>query len=220
MIENSPPSSNPANTDTLLGAFNVGIKKAMAQFDVMLPARVIAFSFDQGKCVAQVQPMVPLVGSNNTTVTPRALIASVPVFCLGGGGFVINFDLQSGDEGWIKACDRDISEFLETGQNTKPNTFRTHNFSDGVFFPSVIRGVTISPADAGKSVWQNKSGTVKIALSQTGIELTASDTIVLTAPNVIIDGDTEITGKLLVDGDIASGGNITAAGDITPDTPP
>ena len=64
-----------------------------------------------------------------------AQVASVPVFQISMGGFAINFPCNPGDLGWLKANDRDISMFKQTGQQAQPNTQRKHSFEDANLHP-------------------------------------------------------------------------------------
>ena len=187
------PSIDPANdSGDFLGAMKHILNKELQQLDGMLPAKVI--SFDRTRNRATVQPMVMLLTTSGTTVQ-RATIASVPVYQIGGGGFILNFNLKAGDLGWIKANDRDISLFLQGYNISAPNTVRKQSFSDAVFYPDVMRGYTIAGEDAENAVLQNLDGSVKISLSQTGVKITApsiefvSDTLTHNGINI---GDTHI----------------------------
>lgn len=220
------PSLNPADTDTLAGMVRSTFKKLQEDVNVMLPAKVVAFNRSLGR--ATVQAQIAIVGTGGQ-ILQRAAIASVPVFQFGAGGFLISCNCNTGDIGWIKAADRDLTLFYDTYSSSVPNTNRIHDFADSVFFPHVMTGFTIDEADVNNLVIQNLDGSIKISLGESKITIKA--------PDVVIDSDVEITGDLQVDndlqvngglnvqerlvvqGDIASGGNITAAGSITPDTP-
>ncbi len=165
------PSIDPANEGDLLGAFRHILGKELQQLDGMLPAKVIAY--DRTLNRATVQPLIMLLTTSNTTVQ-RANIASIPVYQIGGGGFILNFNLKAGDLGWIKASDRDTSLFLQSYSASAPNTIRKHSFSDAVFYPDVMKGYTIAGEDAENAVLQNLDGSVKISLSQTGVKITAT----------------------------------------------
>jgi hypothetical protein len=90
------------------------------------------------------------------------------------GGFVINFPCNPGDLGWLKANDRDISMFKQTGQQSQPNTQRKHSFEDGLFIPQAARSlITVAAEDAGNLVLQNYDGTCKIAIWPTLLKILA-----------------------------------------------
>lgn len=173
---NAPPSRNPANSDSIAGLLRVFRAKMMQQWDDMLPAQVMAYDRDSN--IAQVQPLIAMVTTNNTIVK-RAQLAAVPVLQLGGGGFVLSFPVREGDLGWIKACDRDISLFKQGYGSSAPNTQRMHSFSDGVFIPdTMLQGAAIAAEDDANAVLQSLDGTVRIALW--------SDQIKITVPNMAI----------------------------------
>lgn len=227
-VEGAQPSRDPANDGTVLGTLNQVMKKMMQGMDDCLPAQVIAF--DRTSNRATVQPLVKVLATNGQTVS-RAQIASVPVFQIGGGGFMLNFNLKAGDLGWIKACDRDTSLYLQGCSEQHPNTNRIHSFSDGLFFPQIMQGFTIDPEDAENAVWQTLDGSVRVALWPEKVKITApevhvvaplvnveSQTVTVVADTVTIDApQTTLTGDLQVDGNINTGSNVTADGDMTAD---
>lgn len=202
----SPPSRNQALDDTLAGAFKLFKEKLLQNMDDMLPAKVIAY--DRTTNRAQVQPLIVMVNTSNEQIV-RAQIASVPVFQIGGGGFVMSFPIVPGDLGWIKANDRDISLFKAAYAQSAPNTQRKHNFSDAVFIPdSFMRDVVINGEDDGNLVIQSIDGTVRIAIW--------GDKVKITAPAVLIDTPTTTcTGDLIVDGNITGHTDLTIDGEST-----
>jgi len=227
----SPPSIDPSSRGDLSGTVRLILTKFLQSVDDMLPARVIAY--DRTTNRARVQPLVAIVTTDKKQVQ-RAQIASLPVFQFGGGGFVLSFPLNSGDLGWIKASDRDISLFLQALNESPPNTQRLHSFEDALFIPeTMFKDVVINEEDAENVVFQTVDGTVRIALFDDKVKITApriecvAPEILLTASTkVTIDTPlTEITGELTTGtdsgGDATFGGNvrveghIVAAGEIT-----
>jgi hypothetical protein len=163
----------------------------------MLPAQVI--SYDRASNRAVVRPLVMLGVGNNKVQRPAQV--NTPVFRFGGGGFFISMPLKPGDLGWIKANDRDISLVMQRqGQEDWPNTTRTHDFNDAMFFPDMIFGGTISDDDQDAMVIQSEDGSVCIALHD--------GRLVLTAPVVEVNAmtlefntmTTEINGSLIFNG--------------------
>jgi len=240
---NANPSIDPANEDTLLGVLKVAIGKAIQEMDNVLPATIVAY--DRVTNRAQVQPQIRIINTNGQSIS-RAQIASVPVYQYGGGGFLLNFPLKPGALGWIVACDRYISQFLQSYSQASPNTYRKKNFSDSFFLPDIMTGYTISSDDSDNAVLQNLDGTVKISLGIDSIKIVAP-TITLNSENLVINATSSVsitTPSLAIDasstasitspaitvnssGEIitttpkfAVAGDITASGSITPGTPP
>lgn len=181
MTELAKPSIDPADEGTLTGTMRHVFNKLMQGVDGMLPARIVAFSGDRNKPRVTVQPLVAVVTTEGQQVT-RAQVASLPVFQFGAGGFLLSFPLRAGDLGWIVAADRDISVFLQSYAEARPNSLRRQSFADAVFVPDVMRGYVIGEADSDRAVWQNTDGTVRISMGANDVKIVA--------PSVAIESDT------------------------------
>lgn len=207
--ENAIPSlgNDPANNDSIAGMLSLVFRKLMQSIDGVTPAAVLGYEAGPPDYVS-VQPLVQII-STLGQAEPRAQVAKVPVCQIGAGGFVMRFPLTAGDTGLLIACDRDISLFMQSGQQSPPNTNRIKDFGNSFFLPVVLRGYTI--ANAADAVLQSLDGTVAINLSP-GV-------ITLTAPTVKIPGELIVGGRTIILGALNTGADITAAGSITPDTP-
>jgi hypothetical protein len=187
----SPVSRNQSDNDTMAGMLRIVLTKWLQGMDDMLPAQVLAYNAAANR--AQVQPLIYMVTTDNTVVN-RAQVASVPVAQFGGGGFVLRFPIKTGDLGWIKANDRDISIFKQTYQNSPPNTQRKHSFEDALFIPeTMLQGVTIAGEDAANAVLQNFAGTVRLAIWPDQLKVTSPNTAISDTsgftpdPNAVLD---------------------------------
>lgn len=169
---NNKPSIDPADQDSLVGAFRVIFSKLMQGVDGMIPARIVATNGDRNNPRVTVQPLVALVTTGGAQVS-RAQIASLPVFQFGAGGYMLSFPLAENDLGWIMASDRDISIFLQSYDESRPQTFRKKNFADALFIPDMMRAYAINAEDEDHAVFQNADGTVRVALWPEFVKLTA-----------------------------------------------
>lgn len=191
MINNAPPSGNQADRNSLRGVMRLMLSKFLQRTDDMLPAKVIAY--DPATNMAQVQPMIVVVTTDNQIV-PRAQVASVPVYQISAGGFILKFPIKTGDLGWIKANDRDISIFMQSGAMSAPNTQRKHSFKDAMFYPQcMFDQVLVSDDDTNNVVLQNYAGTIKISMSETDIVITAPASVTVNAPTAVINSPTSVT---------------------------
>jgi hypothetical protein len=164
------PDFDRSNQGTLQGLIAQALNNFKKNLDNCLPATVI--SYDRTKNVASLQPQIQMLAVDGTLVN-RASIASAPVFAMGGGGFLINFPLVSGSKGWIKANDRDISLYLQSGNTTAPGSGIMHSFSNGVFYPDFGSNFTIAGEDNASAVIQNQAGTIKISFWPNKVKITA-----------------------------------------------
>ncbi len=221
--EFASPSIDPANRHDIAGTIRLILAKFLQGVDDMLPAKVIAY--DRATNMARVQPLITVVTMANEVVQ-RAQVASVPVLQIGGGGFVLSFPLTTGDLGWIKANDRDISLFKQIMAQAAPNTQRKHSFEDAVFIPdSMMRSVVIDPEDAANVVLQTLDGTVRVSIWSDKVKVTAPEVQIVASTSITLDAPvTTITGALAaggVGGAAATfSGSITATGEVTSGTIP
>lgn len=181
----SPPSINPADEDSLVGAFRSVLGKFLQGVDDCLPAVVIAV---EGRRRVTVHPQI-MMGATDGKKVSRAQVASVPILNIGGGDFVLSFPVKAGDFGWLKASDRDLSLFLQALKEEWPNTTRMHSFQDGVFIPDVMRQWTLAGEDDARAVLQSTDGATKIALGD-GIVKISAHTVEIVADDVDIQSGT------------------------------
>ena len=187
---NAQPIYDFANKDTLAGLLRHFYEKALQNTDDMLPATIVAY--DRQTNLATVQPNILIVTTAGQT-KKRAPLANVPVFAMGGGGFVVNFPLVNGSTGWIKATDRDISLYMQSAVQSPPNTNRLHSFNDGMFFPDVMKGFSIAGADANNLVIQSLDGTTKISMGIGTLTLAVPGASVAMTQNSIALQSTTLT---------------------------
>lgn len=161
------PSRNPVDDDSLTGTLKTVLRKFLQDLDDCLPAVVL--SYNRASNRAKVRPLIQTVLTSGER-QPRPAVASVPVLRLGGGGFVVSFPIKSGDIGWIKANDRDLSLFK--GDETIPNSARKHSFSDALFVPDAFKEFVMFAEDADCMVIQSTDGTVRLAFGETFLKAT------------------------------------------------
>ncbi len=173
-------------------AINQAINQHMRDnVDDMLPATVVSYNAATNRAV--VKPLSVMVDSAGRQIE-REPIGDIPVYRYGGGGFVVTLPVQPGDFGWLKASDRDITHNLTTtGTQARPQTGRTHSFSDGMFYPDTAANV---PGASGSEMsMRSISGGSKltvgsgdIGIDSSNIGLTSS-TMTATIPTTTWDGD-------------------------------
>lgn len=231
------PALDPANLGSIAGAFRSIFTQMAMTTDGMLPARVIAFKPGAPDLV-QVQPMIAIVGTDGSQLA-KAQIADVPVLQIGGGGYIVHIPVKPGDLGWILACDKDISLYVQsvtggTPSVTAPNTHRQKSFSDAVFIPDTMRGYTIAGEDTDNLVIQSNAGDVKISVGAGKIKISAP-IVEIDSAATTITGDVTVQGLLDAQNGITSSGggannatitgnlriigDVTASGDITAHVP-
>lgn len=188
MTTNAEPSRDPADNDDLTGVFKTILRKWLQSVDDCLPGIVIAVDRTVSPNVATVQPLIQLKTTANQRVS-RAQIVKIPIFQIGGGGFVLNFPVKPGNMGWIKANDRDISLFMQSEKEAAPNTNRLHTFADAVFFPDAMFDYTIADEDVDRVVFQSNNGSAKISIGTDSIRLkVGAEVLELSAAGLMHNG--------------------------------
>lgn len=211
---NAPPSANPADETSMAGMLRIAIGKTLQGMDTMLPARVVAY--DRARNRATVQPLI-MMGTTTGAKVSRARVASVPVYQLAGGGFVLTFPLAPGDLGWLKANDRDVSLFLQSLDEEWPNTARSRSFADGVFFPDRLRAFTLDGEDAERVVLQSDDAGARVSVGVSDVRITAGASVLTVGPDgvTIEAAEIEATAPLTTfNGAVTVTGVLTASGGI------
>ena len=163
-------SRNPNDNDELLGAFNTLAKSIRKRMQRALPCVVTAIN--KNRTVVSVQPLIKMIDSEGNEVS-RGVLSDIPIETIGGGNFLISFNISIGDLGWLQTCDRDISLFKQSYIEARPNTSRMHSFSDARFIPDIMTNFNIDDEDSGAIVIQNRDSSVKISLDDTRIKMKA-----------------------------------------------
>ena len=176
------------------GAFRGILQKWLQKsVDGMLPATLIAA--DDKREYATVQPQIMVLGTDKST-TSRGQIAKVPIFTIGGGGFLLSWPIKPGDLGWIIASDRDISLYLQGGsKEAPPNTNRLHSFNDGLWLPDAARQWALDDEDKDNAVFQSYNGKTKVTLGADKIRMVHPTLVEVSAPSVTMPDGTLGVGK-------------------------
>ena len=198
----STPSYNPSEIKTDAGVLGFIINKFLVKLEKAAPARVI--SYDRAANRAAVQILQYGITSDGEKIA-RQQISNIPVLMLSGGGFTFSFPIKEGDIGWIISADRDISTYKQNPGMFTPATYQIHKYKDGFFIPDMTNtGFTISEDDTDAVILTSTDGAVKVSVK--------SGAVTITAPSVIINGDTTINGAVTVSSTISAGGEVTGNG--------
>ncbi len=65
-------------------------------------------------------------------------LSDIPIIYPSVGKYRITFPIEKGDEGMLVFSEREINQFIEKGEVTRPLMYRKHNISDAVFIPALI----------------------------------------------------------------------------------
>ena len=154
------------------------------------------------------------------TLSPGAIIYSVPVYTMGGGGCTVTFPIKKGDECILLFNDREIDNWLEQGGiNSSPTTLRLHDKSDAFAlvgvrsFPRSLSGYSGNSAQL-----RSDDGQTYVDLNPTTQKLTmvAPTEILLQTPAVVVTGTLNVQNAessatpCIIDGTLQATGDILA----------
>lgn len=188
MAENVTGQMQPSDSSTDFNVISFIISQTLARTRTMTLVQVKAVTNEGAVSpvgFVDVQPMVNMLDGAGVAME-HGTVYNVPYTRIQGGTNAIILDPKVGDIGWCAVADRDISSVKESRKVSNPGSFRRFDFSDMVYIGGILNG---EPEQY-------------IQFVENEIIINAIDKITLRAPNILKDGDAEITGDLLVDGNI------------------
>ena len=184
------------------------VEQALANVQTATIVKVIACSNDSGLSPVgtvdvQILANQVSIGAGGQMVgTPHLKMYGLPYLRVQGGANAIIIDPQPGDIGIAVFASRDITNVKSTKAQANPGSFRTHDFSDGMYIGGLLNGVP----------------TQYIKFSDTGIEIVSPNNLRMTVGSASVEimesGEVSITAPTLT-ANIAGAANITATGVVT-----
>jgi len=138
-----------------------------------IPGHVIAF--DPDRQVAQIQIGIMRVDIDGRTFAPPPLI-EVPVYFSGGSEFMIEHQIDPGDDGLVLFSQRCIDGWFNTGGIAENPIGRFHDYADAMFLPGMRpqpkaikafsnNGIRMRDAAGANYFWLKNDGTGEIKVS-------------------------------------------------------
>lgn len=224
----------------LLDGILAAQKGLQATIWTALPCEVVSYDATKKTCVLQPTLQASIQDENGAFHWETLpLLLDCPVFFPSGGGCVMTFPIQPGDEALAIFSSRCIDSWWQSGGIQVQAELRMHDLSDGFAFVGVSSAPTV-PGSISTTTAQlrNLEGTTYVEVNPAGsvnvvatgdatvivggdivataggsIEANAATAISLTAPNIALNGNiTTLPGP---GGTIALNGNIAMTGTIT-----
>jgi hypothetical protein len=186
---------NPAGMlqpSTLWGVSNnllFVVHQAIAKVQTASVVKVVACTNDGGVSpvgTVDVQILVNQI-SGQGNPTPHLTMYGLPYLRVQGGENAFIIDPQVGDIGIAVFASRDITNVKSTKAQANPGSYRTHDFSDGMYLGGLLNG---EPSQY-------------VQFNSGGVSIVSPSTITLTAPSIVLNGAVA-----------QSGGNVTMAEDL------
>jgi hypothetical protein len=191
-----------------------------------LVGQIVAFDASDEKQTATIAPTIQAVvtapdGTRSLVTMP--LLLDCPVYFPEGGGAVLTFPIQPGDECLVVFADRCIDSWWQQGGIQPPAEYRMHDLSDGMAYvgfrsvPNNIPGLSTTETQL-----RSTDGETVIGLNpNTGsVHIDAPGNLIINA-DVVINGKLDVTGNVETPADVKAGaislkthkhGGVTAGG--------
>lgn len=197
-------SSQPLATGALTPASTWGdfnqiafvIQQLLSKVQTATLVKIIACTNNGDTSPVGFVDVLPLVNQVDAAGNPQphVTIYGLPYLRLQGGANAVIIDPQPGDIGIAIFASRDISRVKSTKAQANPGSFRSHDFSDGMYLGGMLNGVP----------------TQFVQFNASGIMIQSNIAIVLKAPTITLDGAVS-----QVDGSVTIAGSLDVTGDIT-----
>lgn len=156
------------------------------------------------------QPMIKQTDGNGNA-TDQPVIHACPYMRIQGGANAIILDPQVGDIGVAVFASRDMSGVIASRKPSLPGCGGQFRWSDAVYIGGMLNGTPTQYVRFSDDGIELVSPT-KIRLVAPIIEIAASTSATITAPNLTVDGNQHTTGSLIVDGGTLLESSLAVAG--------
>lgn len=187
-----------------LNALSFVVNMIMGRQWTATVVRVVAATVDGSVAppgFVDVQPLVKQVDGVGNTM-PHGVIYRLPMMRIQAGATAIILDPQPDDIGVAVFASRDISAVKSSLDEAPPGSARRFDPADGIYLATVLGDTT---------------PTQYIQFQGSDINIKAAATVRVEAPDIILDGDVDVTGTLHVAGAVTTDSTIVADGDVTGD---
>jgi len=201
-MKSGPLVKSPGDDQSLASTMRFIQRAIEMDMENCLPCRVMDYDRKANRATVRPAIMSTVRSTESTDLIRknRVAIPDIPVLSLGAGGFHISFPVKRGDLGWIYACDRDISLFLQSlTEQPAGLDGASHKFSDAIFIPDVFSKYTINEEDEGALVIQSTSSATRISVREDNIKITAPVKIQLDTPLTEILHDLTVSGNTILE---------------------
>jgi hypothetical protein len=217
-MKSGPLVKSPGDDQSLASTLRFIQRAIEMDMENCLPCRVMAYDREANRATVRPAIMSTVRSTVSTDLIRKNRVEypDIPVLSLGAGGFHISFPVKKGDLGWIYACDRDISLFLQSlTEQPAGLDGPSHKFSDAIFIPDVFSKYNINEEDEGALVIQSTSSATRISIREDNIKITAPVKVQLDTPLTEILHDLTVSGNLSVAGPTAILPQATTVGGAT-----
>lgn len=161
---------------TMSQAITNAIQYQLMNIHTAFPGKIVSYDYTTKKGVIQ-----PLINRKYTdgTVQAMPLLNAVPVIFPFASGASITFPVNAGDTCLVICCERSITNWLESGNQTAPQDPRRLDLSDGVAIMGLLPFTETSPATNNEDFLITYKGSSITIKANGDIELNTSNKVAI-----------------------------------------
>lgn len=153
----------------------------------------IVLSYDAAKGTCEIQPAIKALIRNEVGVESWVNLPPLvdcPVVFPSGGGFVLTFPINPGDEALVVFASRCIDAWWQSGGVQVQAELRMHDLSDGfVLVGPRSQAKRITGASSSAVELRNEANTTSVSIKPNGdVAIKSPTKLEITAPSVMING--------------------------------
>lgn len=186
---------------TLTNAIENGIREKLKLVNTSIPGYVI--NFDANTQLAELQVAIERIDKEGNS-TPWTPIISCPVQFPGGNEFILEYEINVGDEGIIIFSQRCIDSWVDQGGITPQSRIQFHDETDAYFIP----GIKSQPNKI--TDFQNNGIRMRNQAGDNYIWLKNDNTAEIKVTTLIVDGNIQHTGTQTTTGSISATTSLSA----------
>lgn len=153
-------------TPTLTEVIDGLVERHLYEMHTSLPVEIV--SYDHGKNLATVQPVLKRKFKSEAASITLPVIANVPVAFPRMGDGHLRFPINTGDTGQLIINERSIDGWQVAGGIVDPQDTRKHALSDGVFYPGLAPDSKPMKSSAPDDSLELKQGESHIEITGAG----------------------------------------------------
>lgn len=195
----------PADTWGKYAQIRFAVMQALELMQTALPVQVQSCTNSGGIDPVGFVSVVPLVNQFDPQGNPteHGVINNIPYMRVQGGSNAVIMDPQPGDIGICVFASRDISAVKTNRAQSNPGSFRTYDFSDGMYLGGLLNGAPsqfIQFSSAGIALTSMTAVILNapdIQLNASTVEINATASVTVTTPIFTVNGAMNVTGDIM-----------------------
>jgi hypothetical protein len=195
----------PSDTFGKYAQIRFAVMQALELMQTALPVEVKSCTNSGADSPVGFVSVLPLVNQFDAqgNQTQHGIINNIPYMRVQGGANAVIMDPEPGDIGICVFASRDISSVKANRAQSNPGSFRTYDFSDGMYLGGILNGAPsqfVQFSSAGIAITSPTAIVLNapdIQLTAPTVEINATTSVTVTTPILTVNGAMNVTGDIM-----------------------